>query len=93
METLEVDVVRSGDLRYQRVTVGGRIGAGAVRTVATEAVPNIEELIGEGPEWFDDHNGVIQAVLLACLSSIRQWREAYRGSVLLDSPLLGGEEP
>ena len=79
--TLDVDFDYSDDLRYQRLTVAGTVTAGAIQAIAADGIPNIEELVGGQPRWFDNHNGVIQAVVLACVSSTLAWRESARPSV------------
>lgn len=82
---IRIECAHSGDLRYQRVCADGRIGAGTVRAIAAEAIPNIEELVGESPNWSDNHNGLIQVFLLACLSNILQWRESSRHNIEADA--------
>jgi uridine kinase len=75
VETLSVEHQPYLDSRWQALTLAGSVSGERLREICESEVPNLRE-IAPRPRFADDVNGLMQTVLLACLSNRLRWGDA-----------------
>ncbi|MFC1510645.1 uridine kinase [Candidatus Omnitrophota bacterium] len=58
----------SQDLKNQYLIVDGPIPKESIEALARRYIVNLEDLLGKKPEWLDGYRGLVQLMILLCLS-------------------------
>jgi uridine kinase len=77
VETLAVEHQPYLDSRWQSLTVSGLVTGEQLRAICGSQVPNQREIAPQ-PRFADGVNGLLQAVLLVCLSNRLRWSSLRR---------------
>jgi hypothetical protein len=77
VETLKVEHQPYLDSRWQTLAVAGTVSGEQVQAICDSQVPNQRDLAPQ-PRFADGVNGLLQAVLLVCLSNRLRWNSLHR---------------
>jgi len=72
LDSITVEHQPYTDSRWQTLRLAGKISGERIREICASRVPNLHELAPD-PHFTDDTNGLLQLLVLACLSEKLRW--------------------